>query len=293
MNRNFLEKDIKLSIVILTYNRKDKVSRCIDSCLESNINCKYEIIVIDNHSTDGTKELIESNYLQDIKYNYMQDNLGAPQGRNEGFMRAKGEFILFLDDDIYFKGPDDIRKLLEVKISNDKIAIITTKIFDVIENRLMVEIESKQKRKGKLINVLSFHGAIHIIKKADYKNVLYSSKVKFGYEELMLSMSTFNRGFRVACYNKITVMHDHPRFFQERKFIALNSLLYTKKAVYPKIFYPIIKFMHYLRCFKHFGFNLKQIKDVTNIDIKIDPKDKIAFKTVFKLLKEYPFAKIF
>ena len=52
-------KDIKLSIVILTHNRKGKIERCIESCLESKIKCKYEIVVIDNNSSDGTKELIE------------------------------------------------------------------------------------------------------------------------------------------------------------------------------------------------------------------------------------------
>jgi len=293
MNRNFLEKDIKLSIVILTYNRKDKVSRCIDSCLESNINCKYEIIVIDNHSTDGTKKIIESKYLKRIKYYYMDDNLGVPQGRNEGFIRTKGEFVLFLDDDIYFKDHNDIDKLLETKMVNDKAAIITTKIFDVIENELIPVLESKEKNEGNLVNVLSFHGAIHIIKKIDFKDGLYDSKVKFGCEDLLLSMQVVDRGFRVVCDNSIMIMHDHPRMFCGRVPVALKSLLYTKKTVYPTVFYPIIMFMHYLRCFKHFGFNLKQIKDVTNIDIVIKSDDKIAFKTVFKLLKEYPFAKIF
>jgi len=295
INENIIEKAVKLSIVILTYNRKDKVLRCIDSCIQSNITCKSEIIVIDNHSTDGTRELIESKYFKDVNYYYMDCNLGAPQGRNKGFSLAKGEYVLFLDDDIYFKSNSVIDSLLKVKIANDQIAIVTTKIFDVVENKLIHEIESKEKRKGNLVNVLSFHGAIHIVKKSDFNNMLYSSKVKFGFEELMLSLSTVDRGFRVVCDKNITVMHDHPRFLQsqERKLVALKSLLYAKKSTLPTMFYPVVMLMHYLRCIKHFGINLNQIKNATNIDIEFKVEDKISFKTVLKLLKDYGFAKLF
>lgn len=88
------------SIIIPTYNRKDKLIRCIKSVL-ANQNANYEIIVIDDGSTDTTKEVVTGRYPQ-IRY-YYQENKGVSCARNKGMELTKGDYIAFLDsDDLWY-----------------------------------------------------------------------------------------------------------------------------------------------------------------------------------------------
>jgi len=295
MFENQIRNEIELSIVILTHNRKEKVSRCIDCCLSNKIECDYEIIVIDNHSNDGTKELLESRYSQEIRYYYMDENLGSPQGRNKGFSFARGIYVLFLDDDIYFMDEGAIGKLLNIKKHNEAVLVLSSQIFDILQGKLIPFIEPRQKKHNSLNEILSFHGAVHIVKKSDFGNMIYKSRVKFGFEELMLSISIVDRGFTVAYTNEVIAMHDGPRFefSRERQATTLKTSLYTKKSLYPLVFGPLIMLMHFLRCIKYFGLDYKQIITITTLDIEIDNGNRIAFNTLFKLLRNYRFTKIF
>jgi glycosyltransferase involved in cell wall biosynthesis len=85
-----------VSVIIPTYNRKNIVSKAIDSVL-SQTYTNYEIIVVDDGSTDQTEEALQP-YLYKIKYIY-QENKGVSAARNTGIRNAKGEWIAFLDSD--------------------------------------------------------------------------------------------------------------------------------------------------------------------------------------------------
>jgi glycosyltransferase involved in cell wall biosynthesis len=87
-----------VSCIVTTYNRKELVSRAIDSVLAqsySNIEC----IVVDDDSSDGTYELVNS--YDDLRIIYIKNssNIKLPASRNKGIQVAKGEYIAFLDDD--------------------------------------------------------------------------------------------------------------------------------------------------------------------------------------------------
>ena len=84
------------SVVIPTYNRKEKLYRCIQSVLNGTFK-DLEIIVVDDGSTDGSKDLVESNF-PGIRY-VMQNNKGVSAARNRGLSLARGEFIALLDSD--------------------------------------------------------------------------------------------------------------------------------------------------------------------------------------------------
>ena len=86
----------KVSVIIPTYNRARYVTRSIDNVLAQSYK-DYEIIVIDDGSTDDTKKIIEP-YFSSIKYIY-QENAGVSNARNNGIKNAKGEWIAFLDSD--------------------------------------------------------------------------------------------------------------------------------------------------------------------------------------------------
>ncbi len=88
-----------ISVIIPTYNCEQYIAQAIESVLAQK-DCEYEIIVIDDGSTDRTGDILEP-YNQEIRY-IKQKNQGVAAARNRGIAEAKGELIAFLDADDYF-----------------------------------------------------------------------------------------------------------------------------------------------------------------------------------------------
>lgn len=88
-----------VSVVINTYNRKDLLSRAIDSVFRDNYENK-EILVIDDCSTQNISEVIDK-YLKYDNFRYIRNekNQGLSYSRNIGWKNSSGEYIAFLDDD--------------------------------------------------------------------------------------------------------------------------------------------------------------------------------------------------
>jgi glycosyltransferase involved in cell wall biosynthesis len=86
----------RVSVIIPTYNRSAIVPRAIESVLQQTYP-DYELIVVDDGSTDDTRERLEE-YAARIQYIY-QPNRGVSAAQNTGVDRARGEWIAFLDSD--------------------------------------------------------------------------------------------------------------------------------------------------------------------------------------------------
>lgn len=94
----------KLSIIILNYNNKNIIFKSINSLLKYNTYYNYEIIVVDNGSTDGSYELLEKKYKNKIKLLKNTKN-GCSSGRNLGVSASSREYIMFLDSDQWATNP--------------------------------------------------------------------------------------------------------------------------------------------------------------------------------------------
>ena len=88
-----------ISVIIPTYNCDRYIAQAIDSVLAQK-DCEYEIIVIDDGSTDKTRDVLQP-YNHLIRY-ILQKNQGVAAARNRGITEAEGELIAFLDADDYF-----------------------------------------------------------------------------------------------------------------------------------------------------------------------------------------------
>lgn len=87
-----------ISIVILTYNNLDYTKVCIDSIRKYNCNEYYEIIVVDNNSTDGTVQWLKEQ--KDLIVIFNEENRGFPAGCNQGILKAiEGNDIFLLNND--------------------------------------------------------------------------------------------------------------------------------------------------------------------------------------------------
>jgi len=87
-----------LSLVIITWNCKDMLERCLDSILKRVGGISYEIIVIDNNSQDGTTRMLKERFLQ-VHLLVNPENKGVAMARNQGITIAMGRYILILDAD--------------------------------------------------------------------------------------------------------------------------------------------------------------------------------------------------
>ncbi len=91
---------MKISVIIPTFNRIDLLKRAIDSVLNQSIK-PYDIIVVDDGSTDGTSGMIQQKY-KSIKL-FQQNNSGVSTARNKGIKLAEGDWIALLDSDDEWK----------------------------------------------------------------------------------------------------------------------------------------------------------------------------------------------
>jgi GT2 family glycosyltransferase/cyclopropane fatty-acyl-phospholipid synthase-like methyltransferase len=93
------QNDCRLtSIIILTYNQLEYTKVCIESIRKFTDKNKYEIIVVDNKSTDRTVEWLKEQ--DDLVVIYNEENKGFPAGCNQGIAIAKGDSILLLNNDV-------------------------------------------------------------------------------------------------------------------------------------------------------------------------------------------------
>ena len=113
---------MKTSVIIPTYNRGKYICQAIESVFQQTTK-DIEVIVVDDGSTDNTKEVIRP-YLKNIKY-ISAENGGAAHARNIGMEAATGEYIAFLDsDDLYY--PYKIKLQTDVLDKFPDIAMVCT-----------------------------------------------------------------------------------------------------------------------------------------------------------------------
>jgi len=125
-----------ISFIIPTYNSANTIKRAIDSILNQNTDLEYEIIVVDDGSTDNTEQVLKC-YENDerIKY-YKKENSGVADTRNYGVKMATGEYIIFVDSDDYIS--ESLLKDIEPYLLNEIELIKWSPVFvDEKQNEIL------------------------------------------------------------------------------------------------------------------------------------------------------------
>ena len=100
----------KVSVVCVTYRRRDLVLHCLKSCIEQDY-LDLEIVVVVNLSGDGTEEAIHQTFPQ-IKVIRTHKNIGFFPALNIAIANTNGDYIMMVDDDAYFLDNDAISRLV-------------------------------------------------------------------------------------------------------------------------------------------------------------------------------------
>lgn len=126
-----------VSIIIPNYNGEGYLKGCISTILKSKYD-KFELLFVDDGSTDESKKIIKRFILQDkrIKLYKNKKNLGASASRNKGLKECKGNVIVFLDNDVEVK-KDWLNRLLETLFSSDNIGATCPKMPILTEKNII------------------------------------------------------------------------------------------------------------------------------------------------------------
>jgi len=111
----------KISIIIATFNRAHLIEKMLDSILNQSFK-DWECLIIDDGSTDNTKEILRPYLQKDLRFNYYErtkdHKKGLPGCRNQGLELARGDAIIFFDDDDIVH-PDNLKICIEVLSDKD------------------------------------------------------------------------------------------------------------------------------------------------------------------------------
>jgi len=130
-----------LSIIILNYNSADYLKKCLESIAKSDIgNYKYEVIVVDNCSTDDSIKLAKTVKSSNFKFLELKDNLGFAHGNNQGLKEidSKTRFVLFLNPDTLVE-KDTFKKMIEFFDQNKNVDAATCQINLALTGQMQPE----------------------------------------------------------------------------------------------------------------------------------------------------------
>jgi len=138
---------MKYGSIVVTFNRKDLLLEAIDSLLNQSV-VPSKVIIIDNHSTDGTRSLLVEKGILDndkIEYRYLPENIGGAGGFAKGMTIANTmgdlDWVSLSDDDAIFK-PDYFEKLIEYHEDNPQAKILTGSVY-LEDGRLQIDQRNK------------------------------------------------------------------------------------------------------------------------------------------------------
>jgi len=122
-----------VSVIITTYNYAQYVGRAIRSVLEQSMpRTQYEIIVVNDASTDHTVEVLDA-FEQDIRAFHLEKNGGLAAARNFGVQKARGQFLLFLDADDYLHA--DLLKVATLFLEENSLLDAVSTNYWLVDDR--------------------------------------------------------------------------------------------------------------------------------------------------------------
>ena len=226
-----MENKPLISVIIPTYNRKfflEKIS--IPSVLRQSYS-NFELIIVDDHSTDDTVDFIKSLSKKDKRIKYLKNfrKKGVSGARNSGILVAKGKYISFLDDDDEWV-PEHLERLcFYLEKYNSLIDIVSAAQIHVDFNtkKILQSTNLKQYKsvdgyfledlyiyKGDLfshaLKMFLFNDCAMLAKRAIFDKVLYPEDLSIC-EDCFFVMNVAYRGFRIAFLPKIhLICYIHP-----------------------------------------------------------------------------------
>lgn len=295
---------MKLSIALVTMNREKQLIEALQSCIASKLPIDTQFVIIDNASTDGTESVI-TRFFQEYPYEYyyekLPSNIGCGNGRNYAYMKSKGDYVYFMDDDAYIEANcnDFFTRAIKIFDENKKIATLTTQIYDLMWQKNRVSTD------GPLIDTDVRHcqmlcGGSHFLSRSFFGCTTPYFPNKYGYEEILPSLRVVDAGYVNAFVENIRVIHnplvnkwDYTDIANEDILIKGVVLPYSMKIkYYPLVIVPLVKIAYSIRCKKYLTNEqiIKANKMVVELSDLYNWQSRVKLRTIFKLFRYYGFS---
>jgi len=243
----------KVSVIIPTYNCAKYLPEAIDSVLRQTYK-EYEIIIVDDGSTDNTKEIVEDFIRRyphiRIRYFY-QENKGPAVARNEGIREARGEFIAFLDADDKCL-PQRLEEEVKLLNKDRNFGLVHSKIIGLKEEGYIIRKNNSDRREkekflsGEIFKYLLLRKA-HICTSTVMVKRECISKVGFFDEKLSLLGSEDRElwlricmSYKIGYIDKPLVLYRHRKGSMTRnEENMVKARYYILKKIFSHNCYPI------------------------------------------------------
>lgn len=201
LGHRFVSSQIKVSVGILTFNRRAAVLKAIGS-VAGHGRQDTEVVVVDSASTDGTVEAITETYPW-VRLVRLPRNVGCPGGRNHVFANCKGKFVVCLDDD-GFLSEGALDELVRVFESDPTIGIVAMRQCFTDEPGV------SQTMGGSAVvcDVGNFSGGVAAFRREMFVMTGYYPEDFFLYaEESYLAIRALDAGYRIVSAPSIVIWH--------------------------------------------------------------------------------------
>ena len=296
----------KVSIIIVNYNGKELLQKCLDSLLKVNYD-NFEIILVDNNSTDGTVEFVTKNYPSLIIIK-LDSNKGFAEPNNIAAKISNGKYLLFLNNDTVVT-PNFISEMVKVMETDKKIAVCQSLLLkpdgsvdssgDFIDH-LGVVYNSKTKI-DEIREVSSARGASMLVRSDIFEKLDgFDQNFFITFEDVDLCWRSWILGYRVLIIPTSIVYHEGGITIKKIKSeIAFHGF---KNQLAMKItnFEPILAMRNMMLFFGIYG--IRELKiwldytisgstklSSTEYEDNIAPKPsfKVIAKSIFWILSNY------
>ncbi len=285
------------SFVIVNYNRRDELLITISKTKEliKNSLINYEIVVVDNGSSDASAEAVMQHH-PDVVLIAQKVNTGAPAW-NLGFESAKGDYFIIIDDDSHIEsGLDGALHYIE---ANSQIGVLA---LNVLTGPYVSKDWNMQEGK----NIIGFIGCGAILRKETYKKIGgYADWIFLYVNEWDLGLRCLNAGYTVQFYEDCRVIHRTSSLHRTTKRLTTLVTKHELGIVYKYFSVKRNKYMVRLslnnlkqailnRNFKKAWYTILGIKDFISFKNKLEYTPVPAnvqreFKNAFHGTKESPF----
>jgi GT2 family glycosyltransferase len=233
---------MELSIVLVTYNSEKFILNCLNSIIRATKGIGHEVIVVDNHSTDKTLNLVKG-FLNSLEIIENAENEGFAKAVNRGLKKSSGEFCLLINPDIIVHS-DSLEPMISFMRRNPGIGICGCKLLNKdgslqyskgsfptlfsILTRIVLPRKMRRyhlwgyNKAGKCDWVT---GALMLIRGRLIERVGYLDEKYFVYyEDVDYCLQAKRSGFEIFYYPKVEAYHQHPHAISKRNFPIENEI---------------------------------------------------------------------
>jgi hypothetical protein len=246
-----------ISVVIVNWNVKKLLNECLKSIKKNCSDINYEIIVVDNNSSDGSVRMLEKEH-RDIILIKNTENYGYGKANNQGISIAKGKYVLILNPDTIVL-PDCLEYMYDFLENNPRVAVCGPTIIDSfgqkyspmiylptawelfgkdtflrkVAPQLCLPVYSQPEKK---ISVERLSGCCFLCRKKALKDVeAFDEKIFLFFEEADLFYRIKIKGWEIYYLPEYAIIHHQGKSlsrisrFQEEILMRKSSLIYFQK----------------------------------------------------------------